>query len=160
MGVFGIYFIVLTFLTASYFVIMIAMDIYGKKGKKEDTIEEFQTADMSEEAVSDRPTDVIETSSGWEVHSTTERVVADDHSDEGDNALRSLVSPENEIKITADALATMTDNVHQTVIADAQRPLESICPEYQSQKLSTEMLAEMRQPIEQVTRSRRVVINL
>ena len=68
----------------------------------------------------------------------------------------SHISSEQEREIST----SRTDSVHQAVIHDAQRPLDSICPEYQSQKMSTEMLAEMRQPIEQKTLSKRVLINV
>ena len=155
MGAFGIFVIVLTFLYAGYYAVMIAIDLYGKKGKKEDVIEEFQTENESEDAEEDMLTDVIETTGGWEVHSASDYVATDEkHDVEGGDAPHTPSEEEREISITK------TDSVHQAVIHDAQRPLDSICPEYQSQKLSTEMLAEMRQPIEQKTLSKRVLVNV
>lgn len=161
MATFGIYFIGLTFLYALYYATIIFLDLNGKKAKNDDAVEEFKTEGMSEGEDVDMLVDVIETSDGWNMSQKPK-------SDTGDENLNTAVGNRSELKEEeaddSDSSSSSSGQGHgmekgkheaqnhqQTVIHDAQRHLDSLFPEHQSQMFSVEMLAQMRQPIEQNT---------
>ena len=60
MGAYGIYFVILTFILAIYYVIVLFMDVFKKDKKKEDTVENFDVSDMA----GDSPINVRELDGG------------------------------------------------------------------------------------------------
>ena len=139
MGAFGIFVIVLTFLYAIYYTVMIAIDLYGKKGKKDSDMEEFSTVEM-EEGMEDKPSEVTETEEGWVVTPPSSS-----HDDVASSELLQQLSEEGS-KISSKT-SSVQDIEAQKVIDEALSHLEPIFLNYQCQLESMEFLAEMRKPI-------------
>lgn len=86
MGAFTIYAMVVTGLYILYMGVTIAFDLHGKKDKKKEDVEEFNTADAGEE----KSTVIDETAEGFVVRNGDDDTQGDlDNSDSSDNAAQS-----------------------------------------------------------------------
>ena len=101
MGAFTIYAMVVTGLYILYMGVTIAFDLHGKKDKKKEDVEEFNTADAGEE----KSTVIDETAEGFVVRNGDDDTQGDlDNSDSSDNAAQSQQMLHTKKSLTAGSI--------------------------------------------------------
>lgn len=160
MGVFTIYFIVMTGLYLVYMTVVITMDLFGKKVQNKNDIEEFNTSDDKDE-VDETAHFVNETDGGYSIGQ-------DDNDSSGDEMpdnqaeVSSLVDPAvTQTEEQIDNSPTDEDLLQEEMMesqADYERvksvqdKMTSVTPFYQEQYTSEDFAFTLAQPMDKATK--------
>ena len=175
MGAFAIYAFVVTGLYILYMSAVIMKDLFGKKGQKKDTAEEYNTADVGEES----STVIDETEDGFHIHQEGEaaedapQTTEEEEHPEDNGSDASCQGNAREVSISGEAVSQedqeqpVVDNPddetlleeeseasqaeYERVIA-VKKKMQSVKPSHQDEYTSDEYLAKTSIPLSEQSR--------
>ncbi len=170
MSAFAIYAFVVTGLYIVYVAVAILMDLFGKKGQKKDSTEEFNNSDMSGgDDDGEGGTLVDETPDGYSTRDANE-VDGDLHVVETDEESVTVddeeVSQEEQVVVDSpDDEELLSQESQESQVAyeslkAVQEQMDPVSPYYQDEYRSTDFAAMMAQPMSQKSRILRSYVTI